>query len=251
MSDFLRQPGEQYKATIAYDGTDFLGFQIQARGRTVQGVLEAALQKIAKQPVRVIGAGRTDTGVHASGQVVSFRVPWRHGLDDLHKAINANLPPDVVSLEISAIAGNFHPRFDARSRQYRYTILNQPVRDVFKRRYTMQVSQVLEVERMQRASLYLLGSHDFASFGQAPQGDNTIRTVTEAAWSVKGPEIIFEITANAFLYKMVRTIVGVLLEVGMGKFDDSEVKRILLAKDRASARAMAAPHGLCLVKVNY
>lgn len=251
MSGFLDQTGEQYKAIIAYDGTDFLGFQIQARGRTVQGTLEAALKKIAKQPVRIIGAGRTDTGVHAIGQVISFRLLWRHRLADLHKALNANLPQDIVVLELSEIDSGFHPRFDALSRQYRYTILNQRVRDVFKRRYAMHVSQILDVEQMQQASLHLLGTHDFASFGRAPQGDNTVRTVIQAAWSVNEPEITFEITANAFLYRMVRSIVGTLLEVGLGKFKVGEVKKILLARDRSRARTLVPPNGLCLVKVNY
>ncbi|NIT58244.1 MAG: tRNA pseudouridine(38-40) synthase TruA [Aliifodinibius sp.] len=251
LSGFLDQTGEQYKAIIAYDGTDFLGFQIQARGRTVQGTLEAALKKIAKQPVRIIGAGRTDTGVHAIGQVISFRLLWRHRLADLHKALNANLPQDIVVLELSEIDSGFHPRFDALSRQYRYTILNQRVRDVFKRRYEMHVSQILDVGQMQQASLHLLGTHDFASFGRAPQGDNTVRTVIQAAWSVNEPEITFEITANAFLYRMVRSIVGTLLEVGLGKLKVDEVKKILLARDRSRARTLVPSNGLCLVKVNY
>lgn len=251
LSGFLDQTGEQYKAIVAYDGTDFLGFQIQAKGRTVQGTLEAALKKIAKQPVRIIGAGRTDTGVHAIGQVISFRLPWRHRLTDLHKALNANLPPDIVVLELSEVDSGFHPRFDALSRQYRYTILNQRVRDVFKRRYAMQVSQILDVEQMQQASLYFLGTHDFASFGRAPQGDNTVRTVIRAVWSVNEPEITFEITANAFLYRMVRSIVGTLLEVGLSKLKVGEVKKILLARDRSRVRTLVPSNGLCLVKVNY
>lgn len=251
LSGFLDQSGDQYKAIIAYDGTDFLGFQIQAKGRTVQGTLEAALKKIAKQPVRIIGAGRTDTGVHAIGQVISFKLPWRHSPTDLHKALNANLPPDIVVLELSEINSGFHPRFDALSRQYCYTILNQQVRDVFKRRYALHVSRILDVGQMQQASLHFLGTHDFASFGRAPQGDNTVRTITQAAWSVNGPEITFEITANAFLYRMVRSMVGTLLEVGLGKFKVDEVKKILLARNRSRARTLAPSNGLCLVKVNY
>lgn len=251
LSGYQDQTGDQYKAIIAYDGTDFLGFQIQAKGRTVQGTVEAALKKIAKHPVRIIGAGRTDTGVHAIGQVISFRLPWRHRLADLHRALNANLPQDIVVLELSEIDSGFHPRFDALSRQYRYTILNQRVRDVFKRCYALHVAQVLDIGRMQQASLHLLGTHDFASFGRAPQGDNTVRTVTQAAWSANGPEITFEITANAFLYRMVRSIVGTSLEVGLGKLKVDEVKKILLARDRSRARTLVPSNGLCLVKVNY
>ncbi len=245
------QVANWYKAIVAYDGTDFQGFQVQTSDRTVQGTLEAALTKIAKYPIRVIGAGRTDAGVHAVGQVISFKLPWRHTLDDLSKALNVNLPPEVVIAQLTKVAGNFHPRFDALSRQYRYTVLNQPVRDVFKRRYATLVSGPIDVALMQQASLYLLGRHDFTSFGRPPQGDNAVRMVTQASWSTNGTEIIFEITANAFLYRMVRNIVGTLLQVGLRQLEGDKIKNILLAKDRSQAGVPASPNGLCLMSVNY
>ena len=243
---------KQYKATIAYDGTDFLGFQIQAQGRTVQGVVESVLFKIAKQPVRILGAGRTDTGVHAAGQVISFCVPWQHGPETLQKALNANLPPDIVVRNLMYCeAGNFHPRFDAVSRKYRYTILNQPLRDVFKHRYAMWVSQPLNFSQMQTAASLFVGTHDFASFGRPPQGENTVRTIFEASWMKQDNTLIFEIRANAFLYRMVRNIVGTMLAVGLGNLKPEAIKDILKAKDRSLAPPPAMPNGLSLVEVSY
>jgi len=240
-----------YRATIAYDGTDFLGFQIQARGRTIQGTLEQTLAKIAKKPVRIVGAGRTDTGVHASGQVIGFALDWRHASSTLQTALNVILPSDIAVVEVAETTEEFHPRFSAVSRQYRYTVLNQATRDVFKNRYSMFVSKPLDLSAMQRASGYLLGEHDFAAFGRPPQGDNTVRTVLQAEWSKQGLEYFFEITANAFLYRMVRNIVGTLLEVGTGNLTSEAVSRILASKERSQAAPPVLPNGLCLVKVNY
>ncbi len=242
---------QAYKAVIAYDGTDFLGYQIQANGRTVQGVVEQVLQKILKTPVRITGAGRTDSGVHAVGQVIAFKAPWRHTETALQKALNANLPPDIVVKTLTTTHPSFHPRFDARSRQYRYTILNQPLPDVLRRRYTLHIAHPLDVDRMQRAGNLLLGTHDFAAFGQPPQGDNTVRTVTQAEWRQTGSEITFFITANAFLYRMVRRIVGTMIMVGQGKMDVADVKYVLETKNRAEAGAPASAAGLCLLNVTY
>ncbi len=244
-------PVQAYKAVIAYDGTDFLGYQIQASGRTVQGVIEQTLQKILKTPTRITGAGRTDSGVHAIGQVIAFKAHWHHPETALQKALNANLPPDIVVQTLTTIHPSFHPRFDARSRQYRYTILNQPLPDVLRRRYTWHVPQPLDVDRMQRASNFLLGTHDFAAFGQPPQGDNTVRTVTQAEWRQTGSEITFFITANAFLYRMVRRIVGTMVLVGQGKMAVEDVKHVLQTKNRAEAGAPASAAGLCLINVTY
>jgi tRNA pseudouridine38-40 synthase len=242
---------DRYKAIVAYDGTDFLGFQRQKRERTVQGTIEVALSKIIKQSVRIVAAGRTDSGVHADGQVISFDVDWKHSLANLQTALNVNLPQDIAVVELTKSPADFHPRFDAVSRQYRYTILNQPTRDVFRRRYALQVPVVLDVSKMQQASHFLLGGHDFASFGRPPQGENTYRTVFQAEWYTAGDELYFEITANAFLYRMVRNIVGSLLDVGMGKLEIEDFLEILQAKSRSNAVVPASPNGLCLIKVNY
>ncbi len=242
---------QHYKATIAYDGTDFSGYQIQAQGRTVQGEVEEALNVIARKHIRVRGAGRTDTGVHATGQVIAFNLKWRHSTADLYRALNANLPPDIVLKALTKAEANFHPRFDALNRQYRYTVLNQPVRDVLRQRYSLHISRPVDVDRMQQASIALLGTHDFASFGKAPQGNNTVRTVFQADWQRNGSEITFNIVANAFLYRMVRNVVGALLQVGLGQMTVDEFKAVLQARDRSKAGPPAPPQGLCLVKVNY
>ncbi|MFQ5575872.1 MAG: tRNA pseudouridine(38-40) synthase TruA [Anaerolineae bacterium] len=244
-------PENHYKATIAYDGTDFLGFQIQARGRTVQGTLENALKQLTNTPTRVTGAGRTDAGVHATGQVIAFRTVWKHTAAELQRALNATLPADIVIKTLTPAPRAFHPRFDARSRQYCYTILNQPVRDVLRQRYTVHIARPLNVARMQQATLHLVGTRNFASFGRPPQGDNTVRTVSQAEWRVSGSEVIFTITANAFLYRMVRTIVGTLVEVGLGRIDVERIPDILQAQDRAQAGPPAKAGGLCLVNVTY
>jgi len=242
---------QTFKAVVAYDGTDFLGYQIQAQGRTVQGVLEKTLAQIAHQPIRVRGAGRTDTGVHATGQVIAFSMPWRHPTPVLQRAFNALLPNDVNVGSLTSVDETFHPRFDATSRQYRYTILNQPERNVLRHRYTTHVAQPLLVPAMQQASQYLIGTHDFASFGKPPQGNNTVRSVFQVEWQVAGTELSFFITANAFLYRMVRNIVGTLIQVGHGNLSSTDVQNILQAKDRSKAGAPALANGLCLMKVNY
>ena len=242
---------QRYRGTIEYDGTDFLGYQIQAVGRTVQGELEKSLAQVTGTAIRVDGAGRTDAGVHALGQVIAFNAIWRHTLTDLHRALNATLPHDIVVRDLKIAEDGFHPRFSALSRSYRYTIINQPWPSALQRRYAHHVREPLDVAAMRAASQYLLGSHDFASFGQPPQGEITVREVTQADWLVEGKRFIFDITANAFLYRMVRTIVGTLLQVGMGRLAPTEVEQILAAHDLTRSAAPAPAHGLCLMRVVY
>lgn len=241
-----------FKAVVAYDGTDFVGYQSQAEGRTVQGVVETALNKVNHHiPVRIVAAGRTDSGVHALGQVISFNLMWKHQISQLKRALNVNLPNDVVVRYLEPCRDDFHPRFDAFSRQYRYVILNQPDRDVFATRYSLHVPQPLDLNSMKSASQFLLGEQDFIAFGKPPQGNNSVRTILQAEWSTKGAELIFEITADAFLYRMVRNIVGVLLRVGQGKLKPSEVSQIIQSKNRALAGPVVRPNGLTLIRVNY
>lgn len=242
---------DRYRATVAYDGTDFLGYQIQKVGRTVQGEIEKSLEKLTRSKVRISGAGRTDAGVHATGQVIAFDAVWKHSLSDLHRALNATLPADIVISDLYITDKSFHPRFNALSRSYRYTIINQSWPKVLQRRYALHIKKKLDVVAMDRAGKILLGSHDFASFGKPPQGNKTTRNILEVNWFVDGAEIIFEITANAFLYQMVRKIVGTLIKVGSGQLDVEDIKRILEACDlRFSAEPVPA-HGLCLIKVTY
>lgn len=241
----------RYRAVVEYDGTDFLGYQIQAAGRTVQGEIEESLKRITQLAVRIEGAGRTDSGVHAIGQVIAFNVTWKHSLADLHRALNATLPPDIVMSDLKITDDTFHPRFSALSRSYRYTVLNQRWPGALQRRYAYYVRDKLDLAAMSEASRYLLGSGDFASFGKPPQGENTVRHVKRADWSESGSLLFFDITANAFLYRMVRTIVGTLIEVGSGRLAPYEVKDILDARDLTRSAPPAPAHGLCLMRVTY
>ena len=238
-------------AVIEYDGTDYLGFQLQAEGRTVQGEVERALAKITRRETRVIGAGRTDAGVHAIGQVISFVPQWKHSLPELHRAMNALLPEDVAVHQMAWVADDFHPRFDAVSREYRYTVLNQSLRSPLARRFAYHYLKPLDVEAMDRAARCLVGSHDFASFGRPPQGENTVRQVYRAECSRQDHFTYFDVVANAFLYRMVRNIVGTLLLVGTGELSPKGFEEILQVRDRGRASSPVPARGLCLMRVNY
>ncbi len=260
------------RAIIAYDGTDYSGFQRQANAPSVQAALEAALAQVAQERITILAAGRTDAGVHAAGQVIAFDTAWRHGLGDLHRALNAVLPADIAVQEIKEAAPDFHPRYDARSRRYRYTFYNALARWPLARRYSLYVATPLDVVAMEETAKFLVGEHDFATFGQPPQGEITVRRVLAAEWGFTvsdqpnggeppfgcalrqvqgGPWLIFDIEANAFLYRMVRSIVGTLLQVGRGKMSVGEFMAVLASCDRHRAGPTAPPHGLCLMEVRY
>jgi tRNA pseudouridine38-40 synthase len=238
-------------AVVEYDGTDYLGFQVQAQGATIQGEIECALAAVTQEWGRIIGAGRTDAGVHAQGQVITFSTTWRHPVGELHRALNAVLPKGIAVRELGAVAKSFHPRFDAVSREYCYTILNQPLRSPLARRFAHHLPRPLDVASMNEAAGALVGSHDFASFGRAPQGDNTVREVYQARWTLEEPFVCFDVVANAFLYRMVRSLVGTLLLVGTGELPPDGFEEILRSADRSMASQVAPAHGLCLIKVNY
>jgi tRNA pseudouridine38-40 synthase len=242
----------RYRSLLEYDGTDFLGFQRQAAGRTVQGEVEAALGRIGWTGRTIWGAGRTDAGVHASGQVIAFDMEWAHGADALGRALNANLPADVAARDVAACDNRFHPRYSARGRRYRYTLYNQPVRSPLAARYAWQVWPALDLAALQTASEHLLGRLDFAAFGSDPdEGTNTVRTVSRAAWSAAGGWLYFEIEAEAFLQRMVRSVVGALKRVGTGELGPQDFAEILAARDRSRCPPVAPPQGLCLVEVLY
>jgi tRNA pseudouridine38-40 synthase len=240
------------KAVVAYDGTDYHGFQRQGPNfePTIQGKLEEALVRI-EQAGSVIGAGRTDAGVHASGQVIAFDVNWQHSLIDLLRALNAVLPDDIVVLELEQASDHFHPRFDAVSREYRYSLYRSTIRQPLMRRYALQVSQQLDVSLMQRAAAQLIGEHDFAAFGQPTAGEATTRNMLRTEVAADGPHISIELQANGFLYRMVRRIVGTLLTVGRGEMSIEEFAEVLAAADPQRAGPAVPPNGLCLTRVNY
>jgi tRNA pseudouridine38-40 synthase len=241
-----------YRATVAYDGTDFLGFQLQATGRTVQGALEAALLQLSGAETRVIGSGRTDAGVHAAGQVIGFRAEWRHSLPDLHRALNAVLPPDVAVVDLDAAPEEWHPRFSARWRHYRYTVRNAVWRSPLERRYALHVSQPLRLDDLQAAARVFVGQHDFASFGRPMQdGESTMRMVYRSGWRQEGGQLLYDVIGNAFLRGMVRSLVGSMLSVGLGQVTVGQLRDTLAARDRSLAAPPAAACGLCLVHVEY
>lgn len=260
-----------FRAVVAYDGTEFLGFQWQRSGRTVQGVLEKALKQVTQAAVRVIAAGRTDTGVHAWGQVIGFRVAWRHPIEELHRALNAVLPADVAVLDLAPAPEGWHPRFSAVWRRYRYTVLNGPWRSPLERRYAHQMAEPLDLAALQAAAALTVGTHDFASFGQPMRGETTVREVFSAGWQqlpgeavgwwgdlgdgVAGARgrswFIFEITGNAFLRGMVRRLVAAMLRVGTGFWSTEDLAALLAGRDLSLAPPPAPACGLCLMQVEY
>ncbi len=242
---------QRFWAKVEYDGTDFYGFQVQVSRRTVQGEIERALESVTGSKTTVIGAGRTDRGVHAKGQVISFKVEWQHSLADLQRALNAVLAADVAILELGPAGEAFHPRYGARRRAYRYTVLNQPWRSPLARRTAWQIDRELDVDWMVEASGCLLGTQDFATFGQPPKGSNTVRTVFRAEWSAVGSRFTFDIEADAFLHRMVRSIVGMLVQVGWQQVSPDQFRGILQARDRSLVKLVAPAQGLCLMRVDY
>ena len=217
----------------------------------MQGELEKAISAVAPNPVTITAAGRTDSGVHARGQVISFELAWRHGEGALQRAINANLPPDIVILDLEETAADFHPRYDAGRRAYEYHLYNAPLRSPLRRRRSWHVPHPLNVERMNEAAAHLVGAHDFATFGQPPQGESTVRQLFCARWRRQDPLLIFRIEGNAFLYRMVRSIVGSLKMVGEGSWSVREFVQAFQAQERSRAGATAPPQGLYLISVAY
>ena len=243
----------KYRAIIAYDGTDYHGFQRQAPEHepTIQGEIEQALTKISQSGVTVLGSGRTDAGVHATGQVIAFNAEWRHSLKDLQRALNAMLPADIAVLDLDEAACDFHPRYDAVSREYVYTIYDAPVRHPLYRLNALHVAEPLDVGAMNAAAADLVGEHDFAAFGLPTAGDVTVRRMLRAECRADLPLVCLELEANGFLYRMVRSIVGTLLLVGRGEMTLEQFRAVMESRDRSRAGAPVPPQGLCLTRVNY
>lgn len=244
------------KLIVAYDGTAYAGWQVQAGDRTVQEALEAALAKVTGEPIRVTASGRTDAGVHALGQVVGFRTASRLPPEVLRRALNAELPRDVAVLEAGEAAEGFHATRHARRKRYRYLIDNGPVRDVFCRRYCWHFPAPLDAAAMHRAAQCLVGRHDFSSFQTSGSPRKTsVRTIYEiAVRRGEGPtsgRITIEVEADGFLYNMVRTIVGSLVGIGRGARPEAWLAQVLAAADRRVAGPTAPPQGLFLVEVEY
>jgi tRNA pseudouridine38-40 synthase len=240
-------PARRYRARVEYDGTDFAGFQVQPGARTVQGELEAALARLTggeRQPVD--GAGRTDAGVHAAGQVIAFSYAGRLSATELGRALDALLPADVAIRDVRRAPARFHPRYAARYREYRYTVWNGP-RSPLRERTALGVRVPLDTAAMARAGSVLEGRHDFSAFGAADR--NPVRTVHSVRVRRSGSLVTIDVRADAFLRGMVRRIVAVLVEVGRGKMDESGVRAALAARLPALDGASAPAHGLTLRRV--
>ncbi len=268
-----------FKVTLSYDGTDFSGFQRQANARSVQAELEAALAAIEGKHVTVAGAGRTDAGVHALGQVASFKMSSAIREHDVLRALNAKLPEDVRVLSAEVAAPGFDARFSARSKTYRYRVSNTRVMSPFQRRFAWHISRDLDLAVMREAARELLGEHDFSCFQAAPSRSErtastarqllkgreraepakertTIRTITRSAWAEEtlaggGRLLTYEVAGTGFLKYMVRAVVGTLVEVGDGRRAPASLRDLLNSRDRGAAGPTAPPTGLYLVRVDY
>ena len=239
-------------AIVEYDGTAYEGFQIQQGRPTIQAALERAIARITQERVRVVGAGRTDSGVHAEGQVIHFDSAWDRPLDVLQRALNAVLPEDIAIRHLGIAPDGFHARYSALNRCYRYTIVNRPVRAPLLTRYAHHVSHPLDVETMHQAGQVLIGEHDFRAFGSPMQpGGTTVRRIESLSCERRGDLVTITVVGNAFLRRMVRRIAGTLVEVGLGRLVPADVANLLAARDPNEVKWTLPPHGLCLVKVNY
>lgn len=244
---------ELYKSIIAYDGTEFRGFQRQAQGiRTVQAVVEDALRNVGWQERSIKAAGRTDAGVHARGQVIAFELAWRHEATRLTQALNANLPSDVAVRLTTVAPPDFHPRFSARRRCYRYTLITSPVRDPLGERYAWRIWPEPKLEAMEAVAATLVGRRDFAAFGRAPIPDgHTVRQVFRVQWRQELKILIFEIEADAFLFHMVRRLVAAMINVGVGRLSAHDLQTLLDDPELRWEGPVAAAQGLCLESVSY
>ncbi len=237
---------------VAYDGAAFRGWQRQPGVRTVQGELEKGVCRIVGHGARVVGAGRTDAGVHATGQVAHFDTRWTHGLHALQRALNAALPRDLVVDEIAEVAETFHARHSAIGRAYRYVVLPRPLRDPLRRARSYHVRRALDVTAMQAAASRLIGSHDFAGFGRPmTPGGPTQRRMDRVDVSEQSDEVWIELEANAFLRHQVRRTVGLLCDVGVGKEQPAVVDAVLRNEAGAPTARRAPAQGLVLTAVRY
>ena len=244
------------KLTIEYDGTHFNGWQVQGKTeRTIQGEIEKALKKVFHKSIHLMGSGRTDSGVHALGQAANFKVDTSLTTQEIVRALNASLPEDIAIVDAKKVGRHFHAQYSAKSKIYRYTILNRKARTAVERNFCHFHPSPLNIRLMRQEAKVLVGRRDFKSFQATPpqdeKGKSSTRTIKRIAISRKKDFINIDFEANGFLHKMVRNIVGTLLEIGSQKFPKGSMKRILAEKNRIWAGRTARAKGLCLLKVRY
>jgi len=243
---------ERYQAILAYDGTSFAGFQAQPGFRTVEGELRSALTNLGWPGRTLLSGGRTDAGVHAEGQVAAFDLEWRHPAEQLQRALNALLPKDVSCTSLRVAAADFHPRYNALRRCYRYRLLPALWPDPLRERYALRVWPAPDADRMAEAARAIPGKRDFRAFGSAPrEGSHTVRTVFRAEWTRQDDCLDFWIEADAFLFRMVRTIVGTLLQVGNQRRSVEEFRALFRTPPQGRSAPPAPAHGLCLMRIEY
>lgn len=241
----------RYQLILAYDGTDFSGVQRQSKARTVQAVVETALSELGWQEETILFAGRTDAGVHATGQVVAFSLDWQHEDEILLNALNAKLPHDAVVQSIARAEAEFHPRYDASSRTYLYTLYHAPQNHPLLNRYAWRIWPPMDGNLLNKAAAPFIGRHDFSAFGRAMKpGSSTIREVFTSKWTEKDNGWIYEIKANAFLYHMVRRLVYMQVQFARGNLSFEELVKGL-SKRVIIKPGLAPSHGLVLAKVAY
>ncbi len=237
---------------VAYDGTDYVGWQLQENGVSVQQRLNEAACAVTSEAVRLHGSGRTDSGVHARAQVAHFDTDARMPADKFAIALNMRLPRDIRVLFSEEAPADFHARFSAKNKTYRYTVQTGLHADVFTRNTALHVHTPLDLSRMRSAAADVLGAHDFRAFMSAGSTlQNTVRTVTRSEWTQEGRYLFYEVSANGFLYNMVRILAGTLLEIGSGKLTQDAIARAISSGLRSDAGVTAPPHGLCLRRVQY
>lgn len=243
---------KRVKLIVAYDGTNYCGWQVQPNGITVQEVLNRALSDLLGEEIKTMGASRTDAGVHALGNVAVFDTSARMPADKISFALNTRLPEDIRIQKSEEVSAKFHPRFTSTIKTYEYRILNRTFADPTRRLNSFHWYGKLDVEAMEKAASYLVGEHDFKSFATAsPDVDSTVRTIYQTQIWKEKDMIHFRVTGNGFLYNMVRIIVGTLMEVGKGSYPPEHMLEILAAKDREMAGPTARALGLTLVGIRY
>ena len=243
---------KRVKLTIAYDGTNYCGWQIQPNGITIEEVLNRKLSELTGEQFTVIGASRTDSGVHARGNVAVFDTESPIPAERMAYALNRKLPEDIVVVKSEEVALDWHPRYQDCTKTYEYHIWNAEVPDPTKRHTTYHVSYRLNLEKMRKAAQYLVGEHDFVSFCSIHKNvKTTVRTIYDLTVEKNAEELVIRVRGNGFLYNMVRIIVGTLLRVGRGFYTPEQVKEILEAKNRDAAGVTAPPQGLMLMEIKY
>ncbi len=247
-----KPPTRTLRLVLEYDGAGFSGWQVQRGKRTVQAEVAKAVQRVTGERLTVHGAGRTDAGVHAAGQVAHLVTRTRIGCDRLVHALNAHLPPDIAVLHVDEVPPGFHAQFHATGKTYRYRVLVRPVRSALRRDRVHLVRTPLDLGRMRAAAARLVGTRDFRAFcTEARTRERTVRRIDRLDIRDEADEIVFEVSGSGFLYNMVRTMVGTLLWAGMGKLTPDDVSAILESRDRRRAGPVVPPQGLTMVRVRY